>query len=149
MPDIDEKNYPIFIDDSPLFAFPHINFEKEYRSSLEQELKILQHIKKDGLGFNSEVALVNKMYEHGLKIKADTDLNWLAYTLRRLNIRTLEEDLEYMLFVQKINRKLDEDSYEARLKLEMEKCGLELTPDTDIKQLAQAIKQLGIPEKIL
>lgn len=149
MSDIDEKNYPIFIDDSELFAFPHINFEKEYRSSLEWELRILQDIKKRGAGFNADVALINKMNEHGLWLKENTDLEWLAYTLRRLNIWTLEDDLEYMLFAKKINCKLGADSYEERLKLEMEKCGLELTPDTDIKQLAETVKQLGILEKIL
>ena len=42
MSDIDEKNYPIFIDDSELFTFPYINLVKEFRCPLEQSLRFLK-----------------------------------------------------------------------------------------------------------
>lgn len=85
MSDIDEKNYPIFIDDSSLFAFPHINLEKEFRRSLEDTLRFLKCDKEKWRRFLADNDLAYKMAEHGLRVNEDTDKEWLAYTLRRLH----------------------------------------------------------------
>lgn len=59
--------------------------------------------------------------------------------------RTLEDDLEFIQFVNDHDDlELDPNSNVAKLEREITKCGLEITPDTDIKQLAATVRLLGI-----
>lgn len=56
----------------------------------------------------------------------------------------LIDDLIYIQVCQKCNVELDPNSYLAKLKREIISHGLEITSDTDIKQLAVTVKLLGI-----
>lgn len=56
----------------------------------------------------------------------------------------LVDDLLFLRSAVTHNIELDPDSNLAKLALEISKCGLEITPDTDIKQLAVTVKLLGI-----
>ncbi len=66
-------------------------------------------------------------------------------TQKRTHKRTLEDDLSFLMFTKENEElELDPDSDLAKLEREMAKYGLKVTPDTDVKQLAAAIKLLSL-----
>lgn len=56
----------------------------------------------------------------------------------------LIDDLMFIQVCQKCDIELNPNTSSAKLALEIAKYGLEITPDTDIKQLAETVKLLGI-----
>lgn len=56
----------------------------------------------------------------------------------------LIDDLMFIQVCQKYDIELDPNTSSAKLALEMTKCGLEITPETDIKQLAATVRLLNI-----
>lgn len=89
--------------------------------------------------------VVSNNIEELYDVMDDSDMLYYVQNSQRKHEPLLECDLTFIQFVNGNNEyELKPDSRIAKLERELLKHGLEITPNTDIKQLTETVKLLGI-----